>query len=101
MKPAWPRENWPVNPVIRLRLTASTMLMQIGGDRDLHVGVDHAGLHEQQHDDVGEDQRRPQGERLADEGVLHHTFSRTFLPSRPVGLKISTRIRMPNTTASV
>jgi len=29
MNPAWPSENCPVKPVIRFRLTASTMLMQI------------------------------------------------------------------------
>ena len=27
MKPACPRENWPVKPVIRFRLTARMMLM--------------------------------------------------------------------------
>ena len=29
MKPAWPSENCPVKPVIRFRLTARMMLMQI------------------------------------------------------------------------
>jgi hypothetical protein len=29
INPAWPSENWPVKPVIRLRLTARIMLMQI------------------------------------------------------------------------
>jgi hypothetical protein len=27
MKPACPMENWPVRPLIKLRLTASTMLI--------------------------------------------------------------------------
>ena len=27
MKPAWPSENWPVNPLIRFKLEAKTMLM--------------------------------------------------------------------------